>query len=373
MTFRSCALLCVLGAGLALAACGDSADDGNQVALGDNGGTGAKGGSGGTDGGIGAFSGTGGGGLGDADVCAADSYAAKPAPVDLYIMLDQSTSMNNKLPDGKTLWSAVTGAISDFVASPAASGIGVGIQYFGLGTGAAACNVAQYATPDVPITALPGAQAAMQASLSKHGPQSFTPTGPALEGALQYAKTWATAHPERTTIVVLATDGYPSECQPQSTQGLADLATAALSGTPRVFTFVIGIGSLWNLNNVAKAGGTREALIVSDTSTNAAAELQAALLAVATAPLACDYPIPTPEDGGSAVIGKINVEFTDPNGQKRLLGWVKSAADCNQVNDGWYYDDPTNPTRIMICPKTCTGFGTGKLDILLGCDTVVVR
>jgi hypothetical protein len=213
----------------------------------------------------------------------------------------------------------------------------------------------------------------MQASLDKHAPQSFTPTGPALQGALQYAQTWAAAHPERTTIVVLATDGYPSECQPQSTQGLSDLAAAALGANSRVFTFVIGIGSLWNLNNVAKAGGTREALIVSDKSNDAAQELRKALLAVATAPLACDYAIPTPSDGGSAVIGKVNVEFTAPNGQKSTLGWVPKAADCNQVNDGWYYDDPNNPTRIVICPQTCTGFGAGKLDILLGCDTVVVR
>ncbi|MEZ4222701.1 MAG: vWA domain-containing protein [Polyangiaceae bacterium] len=375
MTLRRLTVLFLVGVCSLQSACGDSGDDGSQVTPNGTSGTGAKGGGGGSgsDAGIGAFSGTGGGELGDADVCAAESYAAEPAPVDLYIMLDQSTSMNNKLPDGKTLWSAITGAISDFVASPAAGGIGVGIQYFGLGTGAAACNVSQYATPDVPITSLPGAQTALKASLGKHAPQSFTPTGPALEGALAYAKTWAAAHADHTTIVVLATDGYPSECEPQSTQGLADLAAAALSATPRVFTFVIGIGSLWNLNNVAKAGGTREALIVSDTSGNAAQELQSALLAVATAPLACDYAIPTPKEGGSATLGKINVEFTDPKGQKHVLGWVKSAADCNQVSEGWYYDDPTTPTRIMICPKTCTSFGTGKLDILLGCDTVVVR
>ena len=288
-------------------------------------------------------------------------------------MLDQSTSMANKLPNGTTLWQAVTTAISDFLAAPEAQGIGVGIQYFGLGTGSAACGVSQYATPDVPIGKLPGAKAALQASLAKHAPQSFTPTGPALQGALQYAQGWAAAHPERTTIVVLATDGYPSECQPQSTKGLSDLAAAALAGTPRVFTFVVGIGSLWNLNGVAKAGGTGEALIVSDTSTNAATELRNALLSVATAPLACDYAIPTPDDGGTAIVGKINVEFTGSDGQKRILSWVPSAADCNKVSDGWYYDSPSNPSRIMICPSTCTTFGTGTLDILLGCDTIVVR
>jgi hypothetical protein len=369
---RSAGLLgALLVAFSAFVACSDdSGGDGpGAAAAGNMPGTGGKSG---TGGGIG-VGGTGGTtGPGDANVCAAESHTAKPSPVDLYILLDQSTSMTNQLPNGQTLWQAVTGAISEFLKAPQAKGIGVGIQYFGLGTAPAACNASQYATPDVPIAELPGVEPAILASLAKHYPQSFTPTGAALQGALQYAESWAAAHPDRTTFVVLATDGYPTECEPQSMTGLGALAAAALSGSPRVFTFVVGIGSLWNLNAVAKAGGTREALIISDKSSTAAQEFTSALLSVATAPLACDFPIPTPEDGGVAVVGKINVEFTTSSGQKSTLVWVMSAADCDKVPNGWYYDDPKAPTRIMICPSACTAFGTGTLEILLGCDTVVV-
>jgi hypothetical protein len=357
----------LLTAASAFVACGsDSGDDGSSAGGGGPGagGTPATGGVG-----IGAASGT---GSGDAAVCAAESHAAKPSPVDIYLLVDQSTSMANQLPNGQTLWEATTGAISDFLKAPEANGIGVGIQYFGLGTAPAACNIGQYATPEVPIAELPGAAPAIVASLAKHAPQSFTPTGAALQGALQYAQSWAAAHPERTTFVVLATDGYPTECEPQSMTGLAALAAAALSGTPRVYTFVVGIGSLWNLNAVAKAGGTREALIISDQSASAAQELTAALLSVATAPLACDFPIPTPADGGVAGIGKINVEFSTSNGQKMKLVRVLGEADCSKHANGWYYDDFDAPTRIIICPNACAAFGTGQLDILLGCDTVTV-
>jgi von Willebrand factor type A domain len=374
MKHRALTLGALLVATALAAACGSDGNDDHSggAAAGGNGGSGGSGAQ--ADGG-GSLNLGGSGGTstsGDADVCAAESHTAKPSPVDILIMLDQSTSMANKLPNGQTLWEAVSGAIGDFLVAPEASGIGVGIQYFGLGTGTPSCNVAQYATPEVPITELPGAAPSLQASLAKHYPQSFTPTGPALQGALQYAQAWAAAHTERTTFVVLATDGYPTECDPQSMTGLGALAAAALNGTPRVFTFVVGIGSLWNLNAVAKDGGTREAMIISDTSANAGQELTSALLSIATAPLACDYPIPVPADGGTATVGKINVEFTPPSGGKQTLVYVPSAADCSKVSAGWYYDNPSAPTRIMICPKTCTAFGTGTLDILLGCDTIVV-
>ena len=370
---RAWAPLGALVVAASFAACsGDSGGDGAGAAsAGGAVGGGGKGGTGGSGGSVG-FGGGGTQSNGDADVCAAESHTAKPSPVDIFIMLDQSTSMANKLPNGQTLWEAVTGAIKAFLNAPESNGIGVGIQYFGKGTAPSSCSVTQYATADVPISELPAAAAALEVSLAKHNPQSFTPTGPALEGALEYAQGWAAAHTGRTTFVVLATDGYPSECDKQSMTELGALAAAALAATPRVFTFVVGIGSLCNLNGVAKDGGTREALIISDQSVNAGQELASALQNIATAPLACDFPIPVPADGGTASIAKINVEFTPPKGPKQGLVRVLSAADCSKVQNGWYFDNPTSPTRILICPSACAGFGTGTLDILLGCDTVVV-
>jgi hypothetical protein len=42
---------------------------------------------------------------------------------------------------------------------------------------------------------------------------------------------------------------------------------------------------------------------------------------------------------------------------------------------GWYYDDPARPARILMCDATCAELSSNaanrKLDILLGCATVV--
>jgi hypothetical protein len=248
------------------------------------------------------------------NICAAESHTAEPSPVDIYILPDQSTSMTNKPKRPDALGSS-HGRSAIFLKAPQASGIGVGIQYFGLGTAPAACNASQYATPTCPSASCLASSPPFQASLAQHYPQSFTPTGAALQVRSNTLGSAALRHRSHS-FVVLATDGYPTECDPQSMTGLGDLAAAALNGTPRVFTFVVGIGSLWNLNAVAKAGGTREALIISDTSSSAAQELTSALLSVATAPLACDFPIPTPADGGVAAVSKVNVESRRRTGRK---------------------------------------------------------
>ena len=38
------------------------------------------------------------------------------------------------------------------------------------------------------------------------------------------------------------------------------------------------------------------------------------------------------------------------------------------VADAWYYDNNTAPTKILLCPTTCTGLAnTSKVQALVGC------
>ncbi|HEX2671598.1 MAG TPA: VWA domain-containing protein, partial [Polyangiaceae bacterium] len=74
------------------------------------------------------------------------------------------------------------------------------------------CRAATYATPAAEIATLPAGRAELIATLAKTMPDEngLTPTGPALEGAIQQAKAWATAHPDHQVVAVLATDGEPT-------------------------------------------------------------------------------------------------------------------------------------------------------------------
>lgn len=98
---------------------GSFAGSGN-VGKGGNGGSGIVlgGGAGGID------EGAGGG------ECGAESVEAKPVPLDLFIMLDQSGSMNEVAQGTTTKWRAVGLALGTFMNDKRSIGIGAGLQYF---------------------------------------------------------------------------------------------------------------------------------------------------------------------------------------------------------------------------------------------------
>jgi hypothetical protein len=56
------------------------------------------------------------------------------------------------------------------------------------------------------------------------------------------------------------------------------------------------------------------------------------------------------------------------------LGLVGSAAECG-TEQAWYYDNPTTPTRILLCPSACetvTADAGAAIEILAGCVPRVV-
>lgn len=329
--------------------------------------------------------------------CASQSQTAKPVQLDLFIMLDQSGSMSDAVQGG-TKWSTVTTALQSFFNDPTNAGLGVGIQFFGLapsggpppfcnidadcgafapcffnqclgGGGGDSCAASDYAVADVEIAPLSVAQAsALSSSVNAHSPSTSTPTAPALQGAIQHAQTWGAAHPDHTVIVVFATDGDPTECTPLDIPSIANIAAAGANSG--IKTFVIGVGpSLGSLNQLAVGGGTGAAFIV-DTNANVVQQFKAALTSIQKNALGCEYTIPQPAMG-MLDFGKINVQYTPGVPPSQVLPNVASAAACTNAG-GWYYDNNAAPTKILFCPSTCTTVkadSTGKVDILLGCDT----
>jgi hypothetical protein len=93
-----------------------------------------------------------------------------------------------------------------------------------------------------------------------------------------------------------------------------------------------------------------------------------------TMPGGCEWPLPVPPSGQMLDFGAVNVRYTSPSGFATGLGKVNSAAECGMFVDGWHYDNPTNPTKIVACPQTCTGIQAGgaeaKVEALFGCKSV---
>jgi hypothetical protein len=345
-------------------------------------------------------------------------------PFDMYVIYDQSGSMDQDTPVG-TKWDAISAALTGFMNDPGSDGIGMGIGYFpfvdpaapafcceaatcalqfpcgtygpcvdlvpgvagGYCEGADSCQVTQYETPDVPIEDIPAVVPKMTASLGSHSPGGGTPTAPALQGALNYAIPWAAAHPDRKTIVVLATDGDPSGCSANSVQDVANVAASGLSANPPVQTFVIGVGSsLTSLNSIAAAGGTDQAFIVDAGTGDPTQQFIDAMNAIResvtttetrtetqTTPVPCEWLIPAPPEGETFDKKKVNVDFSAGGGSAQQIGYVDAEGDCANVASGWHYDDKDNPTKVQVCSQTCDtiqGVSDAVVNVSFGCETV---
>ncbi len=248
------------------------------------------------------------------------------------------------------------------------------------------CEASVYATPAVPIAPLPGATAALVASLNQRVTSGLTPTVPALAGAIDHARLRLRADPGRGVAVVLATDGFPTTCSPAQTFDMriaevTAIATAGRSGTPPISTFVIGVFApdeqslaTTSLARIAQAGGTSRAYVV-NTAQNVTQELVGALNQIRAIALPCEYKIPAAMMG-EIDFGKVNVHFTTGSGQSVTIGNVRDRSSCNATLGGWYYDaNPASggkPTTIIACDATCNQLKTGgRVDIVLGCKTIV--
>ncbi|WP_437954838.1 hypothetical protein WME76_25105 [Sorangium sp. So ce119] len=416
---------------------------------------------GGTQGGPSSGSGEGSGG----DMsCAGETSTAELVPLDLYIMLDASGSMDENISRNVTKWDAVTQALEAFFTDPQSAGLGVGLQYFPLrdpgvpetctassqcgangpcqlricrnavpitvcetdddcgprdtcialgecsvsgdlcapaggtcrnGGGSCrqltesecahpdSCSADVYAAPAVPITPLDDASAAaLVTSIGQKDPLGATPTAGALAGALQQARAHAEANPTHRVVTVLATDGMPTECDPLSADGIAQIAGEALSGTPSISTFVIGVfdgdddGAQDTMDRIAEGGGTTSAFFI-DTSTDVTQAFLDALTEIRGKSLACEYQVPAPSAGQTLDYGTLNVQHTRPDGNDpSTIFYVADEASCDAAAGGWYYDvDPATggaPTKIVMCPATCTQFREGgQVELRVGCKTEV--
>jgi hypothetical protein len=307
---------------------------------------------------------------GDSSICRSISNEAEAIPVDLYIMMDRSISMTEEASNGQTRWEAIRDAIEAFVSSPDAGDIGAGLGFFGKspnGDDDIDCDPDNYATPEVEIGALSDVGEDLLAAIEDTIPGGYTPTLPALEGAISYARDWAEDHPDRATMVLLVTDGYPTQCSGAIDQ-VAGVAREGAEGDPRVQTYVIGIDGTSNLEGIARAGGTKQAFLVE--SQDIAESFVDVLLNITSGDLACSYVLPESPDPDLEIDrDRIQVVYT-PEGsdQSEEVPRIESEAACErQDRGGWFFSG----AGISVCPCTCERFGAGRVDVRVGCQPVI--
>ncbi|WP_044244076.1 vWA domain-containing protein [Chondromyces apiculatus] len=304
--------------------------------------------------------------------CALVTEEAVSVPLNLYILLDKSSSMAGDK------WASAKVGLTAFLNDARFAGTRVALRFFPRDADAVpACDQNAYKEPTVAYGPLPDSAAAIVQALEAEAPDGFnTPIYPALGGALLKGIEVAQNNPDQASAVLLVTDGQPqgppgtcSGVNPEDPAVIANLASTGAEYNPPVFTYVIGLpGAAQTFaNQVAAAGGTGQAVLVS--ATNVAAEFQDALTKVTGEALPCEYEIPSEVESGDVAITSVNVLLTLGGGEPALL---PQDATCDGA--GWRYDVPGNPSHITLCPATCATLkeqDSAKIQILLGCSTII--
>jgi len=245
----------------------------------------------------------------------------------------------------------------------------------------------------VPIASLPNnapaITGAFQAATPPTGfgtPIFLTPTECGLRGMVNECLRFESSAGGEQCVAVFVSDGEPTLCNTDPTFLRDIVAQGAAAGIP---TFAVALpGSNINfMSQIATAGGTT---VIDLTAGGTSAAILAALngiretvvdvvstpitttTTIAT-PLDCQWRIPAPTDGEKFDPAKVNVEFTPAGGTAQPYGWVASEADCTAAGDGWYYDDPTAPKEVRVCPRTCDTIKAstgGRVDLKFGCERI---
>ncbi len=320
--------------------------------------------------------------------CATGTASATLAGVNMIVAFDRSGSMKESaMKNGPTRWELTSAALKGFFQSPDAGGLKLALRFFpddkpAAGCNDEACDAAACAQPLVvlgSLTAQPTPadtqeQALLDAtdkSAPSNGSGGGTPTSAALAGALAWAKMQHQLTPNENSVVVLVTDGEPHGCD-EDILNISKLASDALA-SDNVRTYAIGLtGSQEaDMDAIAMAGGTTKGIFVSDGATTQK-DLLDALAAIRGQVLDCDFPLPAAKAGATIDPTRVNVNVTATGGIKTTLAQVPNEAACAGAQ-GWYYDNPTSPTRIALCKSSCDAATVdvmASLEVLLGCETI---
>ncbi len=334
--------------------------------------TGANGGQGG--GTTGSFVGPGTGGGGNSP-CEGTTYEAEFKPLNLYIMVDASSSMEG------TKWEAAREGLEAFLGA-SSDDVKAAINFFPRPPGGpSACDQMAYKEPAVAFGPLPANAQAILDAFDARSPDGFnSPMFPALGGAILKGIDLTLQDPEEVSAVLLVTDGKPQGpgapgdlCageDPSDPDAVAELAGTGFAFSPSIRTFVVGLPGVdvAIANQIAAAGGSDEAVIVGTSDT--ANQFAAALEKAHGAAVGCEFQLPDDLAEGTVDQGFVNVTLT-PGGDNPDA--VLANPGCSGAGDeGWTFDDADDPKSIVLCEATCAkleGDPEATINIVLGCPT----
>jgi hypothetical protein len=318
------------------------------------------------------------------------------SPLDVYLVLDRTRSMGTDCayvagnsPPVSSKACYATYALADYLinVSPAVDTT----LAFNVMSLSRDCDGTGYDPALIGATPLP--VSANSALVQRISDENFSGGyGTRIEGALRGIANYTVNNQAvgREMIGVLITDGDATDCE-RNNANLATIIADHLANTG-IRTFIIGMegASEDKLEELAVAGGAEphddfcgnltppcHYWNVGDASGDVLANALQAISQQAV-PLPCEIDVTglTPPEGEALNYGRVNVTLTEGE-TVTTIPQVGSPGACPPDQLAWYYDVPSAPTAIRLCPFACDAVsvaGDGaKLNVVAGCqDTVII-
>jgi hypothetical protein len=356
------------GAGSSMGGTGAEPGGGSAGALG--GSAGSSTGTGGISTGGGGSNGTG-GNAGEGGVCATTTISIGRANQNFFFALDRSQTLAGER------WTNVVETLTLLFSNPDLTGTGITLGSFPDNAEPSECNDVTCSGEEcgVPLVALgtltgDGQPADAHETTLVRALRRLQPTGmnpplsAALDGALLWAESERSENPGSTAHVILIATGEVNACE-DTAADRASLAYAESGISTTVVAFDDENRAL--LNQIAISGGSNEMFVLgADPVVNAADLLQ--LMHLSTTDVSCEIALPT-DSNGVLDLTDVTVEFT-ANGVSYPVYEVSGFGACLD-GPGWYLNDPTTPSNVVLCPRTCTDSVSGDYETLVlwvGCS-----
>jgi len=311
--------------------------------------------------------------------CTADFAETELQPVYLAFDFDVSGSMgklDKEWHDPELKWKPVVAATRAFFEDKSSSGIRASLTFFPADDDK--CEANMYETPDVEATELPST--AFGRAMDDITPESAgdwrggTPTLAVLTGTIQFLSAVQDKEPDAKYALVLVSDGYPEGCDDDE-DDIDAVADKVAEVKDRFPTYVIGVSNppsgpdtVSNLDRIALAGGTEHAYVIkTGDQQKTISDFKAAIDRIRGAARSCEAMIPSLADSTPLDPGKVNVSSRSQAGITPL----SYDAECRDPS-AWRYDNPTQPSRIVLCEQACAAVQTNadmKLSVEFGCET----
>jgi hypothetical protein len=295
--------------------------------------------------------------------CGGTATPAVRRRLDLFLMVDINlfyvVGTLVTMPTDST-WVEIQRGLREYVDDPRAAGTGVGVGYFPApvsvpGSGPV-CDPDKYSMPAAEVKLLPENAAAIRRSIPLAPLGLGSPTLPALQGALNYARSRWRSWPYKQAVV-LVTDKVADFACVTNPAAIVDAAREAAAIDPPIPTYVIALSATLDdvllpfvrpeaLDAVAAEGGTGAARQVDLEDRNSSLARTLHDIQVDAEPCQYEVSVAVRADPTGSALGTVAA-----SGSPLPLPRLDSVADCGQ---GYYFDDPANPEWATLCADTCT-------------------